>query len=165
MALFKTKQEKADAKVAKAKAAAEADDAKREAAVRKEFEQADAMHVDVRKHAKAAYSAGLNVYQYMAVLSAAKGTVAPMMGAFVQDEQGFTSGALGKLVGGRPLFGPIEHIESAGWRLVDTGYIYQQTHSESRDKLLASGQQVANTGRIVAVYTFRRTNEVQEGTA
>ena len=43
--------------------------------------------------------------------------------------------------------------------LLDAGYVYQQTHAESRDKLLASGQQEAYSGRIMAIYTFRLKEE------
>ncbi len=105
--------------------------------------------------ARAAKEAGRSVFQYMDVVSTIKGAVVPLIGAFATDEQGITKGKLGQAAGRRVLVSPIESIESAGWRLVDTGYVYQQTHAESRDKFLASGQQEAYSGRILGIYTFR----------
>ena len=68
-----------------------------------------------------------------------------MVGAFSTDVAGSTMGSQS----------PIESIESVGWRLIDTGYVYQQTLAESRDKFMASGQQEAYSGRILGIYTFR----------
>ena len=47
-------------------------------------------------------------------------------------------------------------IESEGWRLEHAGYVFQETGSVSRDKLLSSGQTAAVTGEIWGVYVFRR---------
>ena len=47
-------------------------------------------------------------------------------------------------------------IESEGWKLEHAGYVFQQTGSVSRDKLMSSGQTAAITGEIWGVYVFRR---------
>ncbi|PKL31225.1 hypothetical protein CVV43_03695 [Candidatus Saccharibacteria bacterium HGW-Saccharibacteria-1] len=47
-------------------------------------------------------------------------------------------------------------IEKEGWDLIQAGFTFRQTHQDSRDKLLASGQQVAITGQTVGLYLFRR---------
>ena len=163
--MFKSKEKKAAEAKAKAAAAekaraaqAEAAASKREAAVIKEIESAAWDHVIVRRDALAALKAGLKVYQYMDAVSSIKGDVIPMIGTMATDERGATRGRMGKVAAGRPIHGPVPHIEAAGWRLVDAGYVYQQTHAHSRDKLMASGQQEAFSGRIMAIYTFRATD-------
>jgi hypothetical protein len=49
----------------------------------------------------------------------------------------------------------LEQIENEGWRLEHAGYVFQETGTVSRDKLLSSGQTSAITGMIVGVYLFR----------
>ena len=95
--------------------------------------------------ATAAKEAGRSIFQYMDVVSTTKGEIVPMLGAFSTEVAGSSMGSLS----------PIESIESVGWRLIDTGYVYQQTLAESRDKFMASGQQEAYSGRILGIYTFR----------
>ncbi len=51
--------------------------------------------------------------------------------------------------------GWVEQIENEGWRLDHVGYVFQETGSVSRDKLLSSGQTAATTGKIVGIYLFR----------
>jgi hypothetical protein len=46
-------------------------------------------------------------------------------------------------------------IEDEGWQLVEAGFAFRQTGQASRDKFLASGQQVAVMGDTVGVYLFR----------
>ena len=117
------------------------------------------MRDELKKAAEAALDAGREIYQYMEILSVNTGTVVPMFGAYSTDEQGATKGYLGRTAGSRALPGSataIESIESVGWTLIDAGYVYQQTHAESRDKFFASGQQEAFSGRVIGIYTFRR---------
>ena len=47
-------------------------------------------------------------------------------------------------------------IEEAGWHLEHPDWVYLQTGQNSRDKFLASGQQVVVTGEVVGIYLFRR---------
>jgi len=50
-------------------------------------------------------------------------------------------------------------IEQAGWRLEHANWVYVQTGQNSREKFLATGQQVVVTGQIVGMYLFRRDEE------
>lgn len=49
----------------------------------------------------------------------------------------------------------ISLIESEGWQLWHVGYVWQQTGSVSRDKMLSSGQVAAVTGEIIGIYLFK----------
>ncbi|MDD9806574.1 MAG: hypothetical protein OXU44_06485 [Gammaproteobacteria bacterium] len=55
-----------------------------------------------------------------------------------------------------PLAQALEAIEHIGWKLINSGWIYRMTHSQSRDKFMASGQDEAFGGEIVGIYLFRR---------
>lgn len=46
-------------------------------------------------------------------------------------------------------------VESEGWRLDNTGYVFRETGSVSRDKLLSSGQTAAVSGEVIGIYLFR----------
>ena len=39
--------------------------------------------------------------------------------------------------------------------MIDAGYVFLQTGSVSRDKLLSSGQQEVISGQVLGIYTFR----------
>lgn len=46
-------------------------------------------------------------------------------------------------------------VADEGWELVTAGYVFRQTGGASRDKFLASGQQIAVIGDTLGVYLFR----------
>lgn len=46
-------------------------------------------------------------------------------------------------------------VEGEGWRLETADYVFRETGSVSRDKLLSSGQTAAVMGEIVGIYLFR----------
>jgi Protein of unknown function (DUF2510) len=46
-------------------------------------------------------------------------------------------------------------IEDEGWELISSGFFFRQTGAASRDKMLASGQQIAVLGDSCGVYLFR----------
>jgi hypothetical protein len=54
--------------------------------------------------------------------------------------------------------GVLESIEKEGWRLEHVGYVFEETGSVSRDKLLSSGQTSQITGMILGIYLFRATD-------
>lgn len=54
--------------------------------------------------------------------------------------------------------GTLSAIEAVGWRLEHVGYVFQVTGESSRDKFLASGQNVAVSGQTVGIYLFRRAD-------
>jgi len=47
-------------------------------------------------------------------------------------------------------------IEAEGWTLWNVGYVFRETGSVSRDKLMSSGQAAATVGEIVGIYLFRK---------
>ena len=51
--------------------------------------------------------------------------------------------------------GLIEEVEAEGWKLDHAGYVFKETGSVSRDKLLSSGQTGSVTGEVVGIYLFR----------
>jgi len=53
--------------------------------------------------------------------------------------------------------GLLSQIESIGWHLEHVGYYFMITGESSRDKFLASGQNVAVNGKTMGVYLFRNT--------
>ena len=118
--------------------------------------------------AQLAYDAGEMFFQLQRVISVTKAEVFVMMGASAVSEevdksaQGGT-GFMGSLmdsaaasVENLPITQTLAAVEGIGWRLAHVGYTYRETYSESRDKFLASGQQVATAGEVLAIYLFRR---------
>jgi hypothetical protein len=51
--------------------------------------------------------------------------------------------------------GLLSQIESIGWHLEHVGYYFMVTGETSRDKFLATGQNVAVNGKTMGVYLFR----------
>ena len=46
-------------------------------------------------------------------------------------------------------------IEDEGWELIQAGYVFRETGGATRDKFLASGQQVAVVGDTLGIYLFK----------
>jgi len=46
-------------------------------------------------------------------------------------------------------------IEDEGWELISSGFTFRETAQASRDKFLASGQQIATIGQTLGFYLFR----------
>lgn len=51
--------------------------------------------------------------------------------------------------------GPLEIIESEGWRLEHVGYVFQPKGSQSRDRFLSTGQAETVLGEVLGIYLFR----------
>lgn len=49
-------------------------------------------------------------------------------------------------------------VADEGWELVTAGYVFRQTGGASRDKFLASGQQIAVIGDTLGLYLFKATD-------
>jgi hypothetical protein len=49
-------------------------------------------------------------------------------------------------------------IEEEGWELVNAGFTFRETAQASRDKFLASGQQIATIGQTLGFYLFRASD-------
>lgn len=58
--------------------------------------------------------------------------------------------------------GLLSEIESVGWKLEHVGYYYMIIGESSRDKLLASGQSTAVSGKTMGIYLFRNVATVGE---
>lgn len=124
--------------------------------------------------AQLAFDAGEGFFQVQRVISVTKAEVLVMMGASAISEDvdksshsaaGFMSelvNASANIIENLPITQTLAVIEEMGWQLVHVGYTYRETYSESRDKFLASGQQIATAGEIVAIYLFRRSISEQD---
>lgn len=136
---------------------------------RQEEERRAAWAATDHGRAQLAYEAGEMFFQVQRVISVTKAEVLMMMGAATVSEEadksaqgsrgGFMSNVLeeaANTVENLPITQTLAVVEQIGWRLEHVGYAYRETYSESRDKFLASGQQIATAGEIVAVYLFRR---------
>ena len=118
------------------------------------------------------FDQGARFFQMQRVVGETKGMIAPMIGASSisseADKSAASAGGLGSEYLNEaaqdnqqlPLCDALAVIENMGWTLFDVGYAFRQTHSESRDKFLASGQQIAVSGQIIGVYLFRRAAAV-----
>jgi hypothetical protein len=57
---------------------------------------------------------------------------------------------------------PVEILNSVcheGWDLVNGSFVFHELGSESRDKFMASGQNIAVKGTVIGYYVFRRCEE------
>jgi hypothetical protein len=95
------------------------------------------------EQAKSHWEAGDQIFQIMLTVGNTSGEIVPMMTAFTVSDKLDMNGVLNAIL-------------SVGWKLTQTGFAYQMTTSESRDKFMASGQQTAQRGRIMGVYIFER---------
>lgn len=147
--MFKSREERAKIRQARADEIA-----------RKKWERTPAGQASI------AFANGNKIFRYMDCIEATEGVVVPMMGAFAQNSAGVIPKD-GKNVGGT--ISPaqsktdLEKIEAQGWSLFHGGYVFQELGSESRDKFLASGQNVAVSGRVLGIYIFRRNENNREG--
>jgi hypothetical protein len=132
------KAAKAEAKQAKQEAEAKARHAKQEAKVAEEFARSP------QGRARAAFERGDQLFQCALDLQRTHANVS-------------------MLFGGQTYTGPTDDpnivlnaIAQEGWELVSASVVFVETGSETRDKLLASGQNVATRGTTVGFYAFRR---------
>jgi hypothetical protein len=95
--------------------------------------------------AKAAAEAGAGLFQIELTLTESKAAVIPMMTAYSHTSH-------------REHANSLDAIEAQGWRLEHASYVFRMIGTESRDKFMSSGQQVAVSGEVVGIYTFRRSN-------
>lgn len=51
----------------------------------------------------------------------------------------------------------LNSICAEGWDLVNASFVFHETGSESRDKFMRSGQQIAVQGSVLGYYVFRRS--------
>jgi hypothetical protein len=53
----------------------------------------------------------------------------------------------------------LNSVCNEGWELVNGSFVFHELGSESRDKFLASGQDIAVKGTVIGYYVFRRCEE------
>jgi hypothetical protein len=141
-------QEQEDA--ARQRAAAEAEKAaraeeKRKADAEKAFLESPA------GQARAAYAREDPIFQFSLDVKDTKPVVIVMVGATTATTATDPSAILNS-------------IAREGWGLVNGSFVFHELGSESRDKFLASGQNVAVRGTIIGYYLFARceANRVKE---
>lgn len=114
--------------------------------------------------ANVAYGNGDKLFQFVDCIEATTGVVRSMMTAYAKSSDGsyhrtseglFGMGAISTESWSESK-SELEKIETEGWHLVHAGYAFQEMGSESRDKFLGSGQNVAVSGRVIGIYIFRR---------
>ena len=146
----------------------------RKAAAQKREEEERKRALVATDHGRAllAYEAGETFYQVQRVVSTTRGETPWLAGASSlsaeadQSANVRTGTSLASLVSeleaqstdDLPVTQALGIIEKIGWTLVHVGYTYRETYAKSRDRFFASGQQVAKSGEIVAIYLFRRAD-------
>ena len=157
--MFKSSEERAKIRQARADKKAKIRQARADEIAQKKFEQTPAGQASI------AFSNGNEIFQYVDCIEATQGVVVPMMGAYAKNPDGEirTDGkGRGTTISTQPKT-HLEKIEAQGWSLFHAGYVFQELGSESRDKFLESGQNVAVSGRVLGVYIFRRNENNREG--
>ena len=108
--------------------------------------------------ARAAFANGDRVFQFEADVKATHAVVRPI---------GLGSSAAGReTLLSRITRGPVATLNAVcdeGWELVNGSFVFVETGQTSRNRALASGQQVAVAGTVVGYYLFKRSdaNRVQ----
>jgi hypothetical protein len=125
---------------------AEAAEAKRLEDVAKERQkQKESFLKTPAGQARQAFERGDQVFQYSIDVQETKATVVSMAGAYTRSKE---------------TNAPTDVLNSVcheGWELVNGSFVFLELGSESRDKFLASGQQVAVKGTIIGYYLFKRS--------
>lgn len=95
--------------------------------------------------ARLAHQRGDVIFQLAMPLRSQKAVIVPMAGGLSASSEKDWSAELNDVV-------------REGWELVNGSAVYVQTGQESRDKFMASGQNVAISGQVVGYYLFRRAS-------
>jgi hypothetical protein len=144
-----------------AKAAAAEEKAKREAAARAQREAAAAEKAERQEReraakelkrflatpqgmARTAFEQGSHVFQVSFDVRSTKANVVPMGGAFTTSTSNDVTAVLNEIC-------------CEGWDLLTASMVFLETGSESRDKFMASGQQIAVKGDVIGYYVFKRS--------
>jgi hypothetical protein len=97
--------------------------------------------------AREAFTRGDAVFQYSIDVHQPKAVVVSMAGAFTQSKE---------------TNNPTDILNSVcheGWEIVTGSFVFVELGSESRDKFMKSGQQVAVKGTVLGYYLFKRSEE------
>jgi hypothetical protein len=124
--------------------AAAAEQAQKEAAEKEREKQRQAFLNSPAGKAREAFERGDAVFQYSIDVHETKATVVAMAGAYTSSKE---------------TNDPTDVLNSVchkGWVLVTGSFVFLELGSESRDKFMASGQQIAVKGTILGYYLFGR---------
>jgi hypothetical protein len=94
--------------------------------------------------ARVSFERGDQVFQYSLDVHRTNAVVLPMIGAYTSPKSTTDPSDI------------LNSVCNEGWELVNGSFVFLELGSESRDKFLASGQQVAIKGSIIAYYLFKR---------
>jgi hypothetical protein len=100
--------------------------------------------------ARAAFRRDDRLFQFVLDVQNTKPVVIPMAGATTATTTADPSAVLNSVC-------------NEGWELVNGSFVFHELGSESRDKFLASGQNVAVRGTIIGYYLFKRCEENRVG--
>jgi hypothetical protein len=103
----------------------------------------DALHRRVIDEALTAYERGDALLQVVLEIADMKPTVGPMSGTMTETL-------------GREINPTLNAICATGWTLHTASFVSRDLGFESRDKFMASGQQVAFRGEVLGYYIFSR---------
>ncbi len=137
-----TKQQDKEAQRAARRAAAE--QSKREV----EKQKADEAFAQTPQgRARAAKGAGAKLFQISLPVSATEKSF--------WGDQALSGSSMMTKTREKVATGELDLIEAEGWELQHVGYVFQPTGTQSRDRLLSSGQVETIVGNVVGIYLFR----------
>jgi hypothetical protein len=124
-----------------------ADEAKRKAGVEQEAARSKLREDFFRSpagQARVAFEAGAHVFQCSIDVYKTEAVVVSMVGAYAKPTATTDPSAI------------LNSVCNEGWEVVNGSFVFLELGSESRDKFMASGQQVAVKGTIIGYYLFKR---------
>jgi hypothetical protein len=123
---------------------ASTEEARRRADEKERERQRQAFLASPGGRAREAFERGDFVFQYSIDVHTTQATVVAMAGAFTKSKE---------------TNDPTDVLNSVcheGWEVVNGSFVFLELGSESRDKFMASGQQVAVKGTVLGYYLFKR---------
>lgn len=145
--MFKPKDPEEQARRNAEKAALEANRQTQKAAAQAERERQAFMQTPVGR-ARAAFEAGAVLFQYAHDIESQEAVIVAMVGSHTT----------------RRSTDPTEILNAVareGWSLVNASFVFREQGSQSRDKFLSSGQNIAVKGTTVGYYVFERRESLR----
>jgi hypothetical protein len=145
--MFKPKdpeeQQRRDAEKAAALAKREAE----KAVARAERERQAFLQTPVGQ-ARAAFEAGDQLFQYAHDVESQDAVIVAMIGSTTSRRSSDPSDILNA-------------VAREGWSLVNASFVFREQGSQSRDKFLSSGQNIAVKGTTIGYYVFERSESLR----
>jgi hypothetical protein len=135
-----TPDKRAEKEAAKQRAAAEKESQRRRATADKEAREFAASPVG---RARASFARGDEVFQYSIDVMSQQAIIVVMVGSATAKRTSDPSDVLNA-------------VSREGWELVNGSFVFVEEGQQSRDKFMASGQNVAIKGTTVGYYLFKR---------